>query len=70
MKACAVIAALCLLCACSPQPRTVDYYVAHPGERSEQLDICKREGEKTDSPSNCKNALEAETKAVPAMPAR
>jgi len=65
MKTFAALVALSLLCGCSPPPRSVDYYVAHAGERSEQLDTCKREGEKTDSPSNCKNALEAEAKAVP-----
>ena len=63
-----ILAALATLVACSslwgcaPEPRSVDYYVEHPGERSEQLDICKREGEKHDSPSNCKNAQEAEAK--------
>jgi len=66
MKTFAAVIALSLLCGCSPTPRSVDYYVEHPGERSEQLDNCKREGDKTDSPSNCKNALEAEAKAVPA----
>ena len=65
MKTFAALVALTLLCACSPTPRSVDYYVAHAGERSEQLDNCKREGDKAESSSNCKNALEAEAKAVP-----
>ncbi len=66
MKTFAALVALSVLCACSPPERSIDYYVEHAGERSEQLDTCKREGDKTDSPSNCKNALAAEAKAVPA----
>jgi hypothetical protein len=65
MKTFAALVALSLLCGCSPPPRTVDYYVAHAGERSEQLGICKSEGAKMESISNCKNALEADAKAQP-----
>lgn len=65
MKTFAALVALSLLCGCSPTPRSVDYYVEHAGERSEQLDTCKREGAKTESESNCKNALDAESKALP-----
>lgn len=66
MKTFAALVALSLLCGCSPPPRTVDYYVEHAGERSEQLGICKSGGAEMESSSNCKNAREADANAIPA----